>query len=106
MFGEVRERCSDHVRTGWGDGHGSGLHSTQIPINYDSCADTMALAPNRDGCRARCNWNMEFGFKSQHPGGATFLLGDGSVHFIGQTIDHWAYNYMGDRDDGRNGAPQ
>jgi prepilin-type processing-associated H-X9-DG protein len=103
FFGEVRERCSDHIRLGWSDPHGSGLCSTMVPINWDSCADNRALAPGQDGCRARCNWNMEFGFRSMHPGGATFLLGDGSVHFISQTIDHWAYQYLGDRDDNKNG---
>jgi prepilin-type N-terminal cleavage/methylation domain-containing protein/prepilin-type processing-associated H-X9-DG protein len=28
------------------------------------------------------------GFASNHPGGANFLMGDGSVHFIADTIDH------------------
>jgi prepilin-type processing-associated H-X9-DG protein len=40
------------------------------------------------------------GFKSQHPGGATFVFCDGSVHFISETIDHTAYQMLGDRRDG------
>lgn len=28
------------------------------------------------------------GFASNHPGGVNFLMGDGSVHFISETIDH------------------
>jgi len=35
----------------------------------------------------------QFGFHSQHPGGANFLFGDGSVKFLKQTIDMGSYNY-------------
>jgi type II secretory pathway pseudopilin PulG len=37
-----------------------------------------------DGARA----NTRRGFSSEHPGGAQFALGDGSVRFIAETIDH------------------
>ncbi|QDU63740.1 hypothetical protein Pan216_46210 [Planctomycetes bacterium Pan216] len=32
--------------------------------------------------------SARMGFSSQHPGGANFLMGDGAVKFIGETIDH------------------
>jgi prepilin-type N-terminal cleavage/methylation domain-containing protein/prepilin-type processing-associated H-X9-DG protein len=35
----------------------------------------------------------QFGFRSQHPGGANFLFGDGSAHFLKETIDLGSYNY-------------
>ncbi|GAB6187301.1 DUF1559 domain-containing protein [Thermopirellula anaerolimosa] len=41
--------------------------------------------------------NKEFhahGFSSQHPGGAQFLLGDGSVHMISETIDTRIYHAL------------
>ncbi|NOY29952.1 MAG: DUF1559 domain-containing protein [Planctomycetes bacterium] len=43
------------------------------------------------------DWWLTGGFKSMHPGGANFLLGDGSVHFLNETIDHQLYSALGTR---------
>ena len=97
-FGEVRPMCSAHNSNGWGSSNnGQGLTSTIVPINYDSCNETGTT----DGCQRPCNWNTELGFKSRHPGGAQFLFGDGSVHFLPETIDHWNYQYLGAKADGQ-----
>ena len=40
------------------------------------------------------------GFKSLHPGGASFAMGDGSVHFIVDSIDHQLFCELGTRDSG------
>jgi prepilin-type N-terminal cleavage/methylation domain-containing protein/prepilin-type processing-associated H-X9-DG protein len=94
-FGEVRRKCATHTQQGWSRSNdGNGLTSTQIPINYDSCDDTAS-----NGCGHPANWNTSLGFKSRHPGGAQFLLGDGSVHFLPETIDHWTYQYLGGKAD-------
>jgi prepilin-type N-terminal cleavage/methylation domain-containing protein/prepilin-type processing-associated H-X9-DG protein len=42
----------------------------------------------------------QFGFRSNHPGGANFLLGDGSVKFIKSTINPITYMAVGSRNYG------
>ena len=99
FFGEVRPGCSNHARKGWLNSNNSnGLVSTVIPINYDSCQSINARSSNR--CNQPCTWNTSLGFKSAHPGGAVFALGDGSVHFLTEDIDHWTFQYLGDKSDG------
>jgi hypothetical protein len=100
FFGEVRPKCSEHVRNGWvASNNGNGYCTTLIPINHDTCNDE---AP--DPCHRSNNYNTEVGFKSSHPGGAYFLVGDGSVHFIDEAIDHAAYQRLGAKNDGEVAA--
>jgi len=97
FFGEVRRDCSVHVKGGWvGSNNANGLTSTMIPINTDTCNDAAT-----NGCQRPCNWSTELGFKSLHPGGANFLLGDGAVKFFSQNIDHDNYQALGGKSDGR-----
>lgn len=46
---------------------------------------------------AGTSWWTTSGFKSRHPGGANFAMGDGSVHFFTETIDYRLYNELGSR---------
>ena len=51
-------------------------------------------------CGARNNWNFSWGFRSRHPGGVQFLMGDGSVKFFPQTIDYVTYQRRGGKAEG------
>jgi hypothetical protein len=98
FMGEVRPGCSKHVAEGWGYSHsGNGLISTLMPINFDSC--------DRESPSRRCffwdTWTTELGFKSAHPGGCLFVLGDASVQFLPDSIDPYVYNKLGGKSDGQ-----
>lgn len=96
FFGEVRAQCARSVQAGWVFTlNGNGTSTTVIPMNWDSCQEG-----HRDRCRATNNWNTQNGFKSQHDGGAQFLFGDNSVHFLPEDIDFMTYQYLGGKDDG------
>jgi type II secretory pathway pseudopilin PulG len=45
-------------------------------------------------------WNSTNGPASYHPGGCQFLLGDGSVRFIAETVDQITLNGLATRDNG------
>ncbi len=92
--GEIRPECSS-----WPDWLGwigyDNFIATSPPINFPSCQSGAA-----DPCNDPNNCNTSQGFKSCHPGGCSFVLGDGSVHFISETIDYETYQTLGDRRDG------
>jgi prepilin-type N-terminal cleavage/methylation domain-containing protein len=106
-MGEVRAICSDALGY-WPPGQGGGWadseslwFSTTAPINYPNCpGEGGNPVGGGTGCRHTNNWNTGMGFKSQHVGGAHFLLCDGAVKFITQNIDHSLYQKLGDRWDG------
>jgi prepilin-type N-terminal cleavage/methylation domain-containing protein/prepilin-type processing-associated H-X9-DG protein len=98
FFGETRPACSTTMGQGWfTTNNGQGFMTTIIPINYDSC---RPQGGHPDPCRTNCNWVTDLGAKSLHPGGAHFLLGDGSVRFLSQSINHQTYQYLGSKRDG------
>ncbi len=102
FFGEVRAGCSTHLDAyGWFRAHGTGMNTTLFPINFDTChAQGEALGTGME-CHYNCTWNSDLAFRSMHPGGAGFLLGDGSVHFFSETIDFATYQYLGAKADGQ-----
>ncbi len=67
------------------------LSSTVTPLN-NFISDEGVYDPSL--------WPVTSGFKSRHPGGANFLVGDGSVVFVSETVDYRVYNELGTRAQG------
>ncbi len=104
FVGEGLPANHDHLWSNqWWHFNGGNSHaSTIVPINQR--AD--GFNPNPWDCNTTIpstarNWNVSWGFKSKHSGGANFLMGDGTVRFIPQTIDHRTYQLLGCRNDGQ-----
>jgi prepilin-type N-terminal cleavage/methylation domain-containing protein len=103
FIGEVRPRCGppEWANSGWGWMDSLGYYfAVNGPINYPTCPGEGAGA-SQTGCNWLSNWTTGSGFKSRHPGGAHFVLGDGSVHFLSQNIDYLTYQRLGNRADGQ-----
>ena len=96
FFGEALPACCATQTQGWTASNTThGRATTIIPLNYNSCETASS-----DGCHLPCNWSSGFGFRSRHPGGVQFSFGDGSVHFLSETIDYQNYQYLGGKSDG------
>jgi prepilin-type processing-associated H-X9-DG protein len=62
-----------------------------IPLNF-------FIIPPPDITTRADWWQHGRGFKSMHPGGAHFVMADGSVQFINESIDHNIYRGLSTRD--------
>jgi hypothetical protein len=65
-------------------------HSTAYYSNgdYSSCHAPLNFKPNPP---IPSEWWNVISFRSEHPGGAHFVLGDASVHFVSEGIDYFMY---------------
>jgi prepilin-type processing-associated H-X9-DG protein len=95
MVGECVVSQDYHSAAFFSDGSWA---SCGIPINY------FLIGVSDDEIRAR--WNEVRGFKSLHPGGVQFVMVDGSVHFVNESIDHNIYRGLATRDGGETATLQ
>ncbi|MBA2117684.1 DUF1559 domain-containing protein [Bremerella alba] len=97
-MGEIRPKCAAHTRDGW-MGFNSVYTGTGVAINFNTCEGAPGTGT---GCNQHTGqWGASQGFKSLHAGGAQFVLCDGSVRFLPETLDMVTYQGLGDRRDGR-----
>jgi prepilin-type N-terminal cleavage/methylation domain-containing protein/prepilin-type processing-associated H-X9-DG protein len=104
LIGESLPGEHDHLQWGGGDAYwatfnGGNAHCTTIiPINYRSDDVTGCSS---DPQHSFNNWDVSWGFKSKHPGGANFVFVDGSVHFLNEAMSMQTYCQLGCRKDGQ-----
>jgi len=75
--------------------------TTNIPPNYHKvmkCPEPCT-ATESDGTPTSCVYAM-MGFKSDHPGGLSMAMADGSVTFINEAIDYRTWVLLSSRSDG------
>jgi hypothetical protein len=112
FVGEIMGDCHDHDWSAWDYNQMNNAHaSTSVPINdFTTCYEDVANDPVRlarkpgvtnPNCGPGSNWNYSWGFKSAHPSGVQFVMGDGSVRFVSQTIDYLSYQRLGGKADGQ-----
>jgi prepilin-type N-terminal cleavage/methylation domain-containing protein len=84
MVGEGVVSQDDHSAAFFADGDWA---SCNVPLNYFLQNET----------EVQTKWYEVRSFRSLHPGGAQFVLGDGSVQFVSEGVDHKTYRAMATR---------
>lgn len=98
MIGEILPVCGDHHRGGWYDPNALWTATTG-GINFNTCRK-RGVSDTAQNCNDHRNWMTSQAFKSDHPGGAQFVLCDASVSFLSDSIDYLLYQQLGSRNDG------
>ena len=100
-------RCNTKVRVGSATAFIVPTSNREAHSNRSNCAAVgTAGRPINWQTTETCDnlWNMKSGFYSLHPGGAQFVLVDGSTHFLSETLDLTTYRRLAHRRDGNTVA--
>jgi prepilin-type N-terminal cleavage/methylation domain-containing protein len=99
-LGEVRPKCAYHLWDGWMHINANTWIATTAPINYPACPGENGYGAGPCAVLDYTSWAAQQGFRSLHAGGCQFVLSDGAVRFLTETIDYRTYQRLGDRRDG------
>jgi prepilin-type N-terminal cleavage/methylation domain-containing protein len=98
---QIRD-ITDGTSNTLGLGESSYFGSTdEWPLALGAAFDTEQVMGHTDANGILNTTFDDDSFFSFHTGGAHFVFGDGSVHFISENIDAFTYFYLGERDDGQ-----
>lgn len=91
----IGEFLPEDVSLGWASGTRSSLRNTGHLLSGDPLGNFGAMMLDDDLDPTEVG-----GFASNHPGGAQFVLADGAVRFLTQTLDAKMLENLGNRADG------
>ncbi len=91
LLGEIEDATKPANRWMIGLRHQDSLRTTDNPVN----------TPPGQGVTYPASGGVNGAFGSQHPGGANFALGDGSVRFLDESIDLNMYRQLSQIDSGQ-----
>lgn len=98
--GNVQRTIIDRVFPLWAGGNNDWAGQWRIS-SWARVAGQFTPINSKDTTPIANNLSLsDFSFGSKHPGGANFLLGDGSVRFLSETIDAILYERLAAINDG------
>ena len=97
-FAEVRDGLSNTFLVGETLSEQCNFNGAYVNnFSVSSTSIALNILESDNGLNTTPALTKSCGFKSFHPGGAMFVMGDGSVHFISESIDYQLYNELGSR---------
>lgn len=92
----IMDKSSSSYRPVWGQGRHVGIYGRAIadpnPVHVNNCR--YRINAHWDCDAANTGKPYAWVFSSNHSGGAQFVMGDGSVKFIGENIDWVTFVYL------------